>query len=34
MGQKIKNIITGKEIVKPDPVDIEVPFDGGVKGQS
>ncbi len=30
MGRTIKNIITGKEIVKPDPVDIGVPFDGGV----
>ena len=30
MGKTIKNIITGKEITKPDPVDIEVPFDGGV----
>ena len=30
MGRTIKNIITGKEITKPDPVDIEVPFDGGV----
>lgn len=30
MGQIIKNIITGNSITKPDPVDIEVPFDGGV----
>jgi len=30
MGKTVKNIITGKEITKPDPVDIEVPFDGGV----
>ncbi|SFV68873.1 putative PAS/PAC sensor protein [hydrothermal vent metagenome] len=30
MGQIIKNIITGKEIKKPDPVNEEVPFDGGV----
>ncbi len=30
MGQKIKNIITGKEIIKPDPVDEEIPYDGGV----
>jgi len=30
MGRTIKNIITGKEITKPNPVDIEVPFDGGV----
>jgi len=30
MGKLIKNIITGKEITKPDPIDEEVPFDGGV----
>jgi PAS domain S-box-containing protein len=30
MGKTIKNIITGKLINKPDPVDIEIPFDGGV----
>lgn len=30
MGQIIKNIKTGKEIKKPDPIDVEVPFDGGV----
>jgi PAS domain S-box-containing protein len=30
MGRTIKNIKTGKEISKPDPVDEEVPFDGGV----
>ena len=30
MGKTIKNIITGKTITKPDPVDIEIPFDGGV----
>ncbi len=30
MGQIIKNIITGKSITKPEPVDIEIPFDGGV----
>jgi len=30
MGRVIKNIITGKEIRKPDPIDEEVPFDGGV----
>jgi len=30
MGKVIKNIITGKSITKPDPVDIEIPFDGGV----
>ena len=28
--KKIKNIKTGKEIIRQDPVDIEVPFDGGV----
>ena len=30
MGQIIKNIKTGQEIVKPEPIDEEVPFDGGV----
>ncbi len=30
MGQTIKNIKTGQTIVKPDPVDEEVLFDGGV----
>ena len=30
MGQIIKNIKTGKEITKPDPIDEEVIFDGGV----
>ena len=30
MGKTIKNITTGKEITKPDPIDVEVPFDGGV----
>ena len=30
MGKTIKNIITGKEITKPDPIDVQVPFDGGV----
>lgn len=30
MGQTIKNIKTGKEITKPDPIDEEVVFDGGV----
>lgn len=30
MGTTIKNIITGKEVTKPDPIDVEVPFDGGV----
>ncbi len=30
MGKTIKNSITGKTITKPDPVEEEVPFDGGV----
>lgn len=30
MGQTIKNIKTGKEITKPEPIDEEVVFDGGV----
>lgn len=30
MGQIIKNIITGKEIIKADPVDSGVLFNGGV----
>ncbi len=30
MGKTIKNIITGESFIKPDPMDIEVPFDGGV----
>ena len=30
MGKIIKNIITGKEIKKPEPIDEEVAFDGGV----
>ena len=30
MGKTVKNTITGKEIIKPDPIDVEVPFDGGV----
>ena len=30
MGKIVKNIITGKEITKPDPIDEEVKFDGGV----
>jgi len=30
MGRTIKNTITGKEIIKPDPIDEEVIFDGGV----
>jgi len=30
MGRTIKNNITGKEFMTPEPVDIEVPFDGGV----
>ena len=30
MGRTIKNIITGNSITKPEPIDEEVPFDGGV----
>jgi len=30
MGKTIKNIITGNSITKPDPIDIEILFDGGV----
>jgi len=30
MSRTIKNMITGQEIHKPDPVNEEVPFDGGV----
>lgn len=30
MGQIIKNTITGKKIEKPEPIDIQIPFDGGV----
>ncbi len=30
MEKIIKNIITGNEIKKPNPIDEEVPFDGGV----
>ena len=30
LGRIIKNTVTGKAIQKPDPVDEEVPFDGGV----
>ena len=30
MSKVIKNIITGKAITKPNPIDEEVPFDGGV----
>lgn len=30
MGQMIKNIITGKQIEKPEPIDIQIPFDGRV----
>ncbi len=30
MSQIIKNIITGNQITKPEPIDEEVPFDGGV----
>ena len=30
MSHVIKNIITGKEVQKPEPLDEEVAFDGGV----
>jgi PAS domain S-box-containing protein len=30
MGKTIKNLVTGKTITKPDPIDVEIPFDGGV----
>ena len=30
MGKIVKNIITGQEIVKPEPIEEEVKFDGGV----
>ena len=30
LGRIIKNTITGKEIKKPDPIDEEIAFDGGV----
>ena len=30
MSQTIKNLITGLEIIKPNPLDEEVIFDGGV----
>ena len=30
MGQIVKNTITGQKIEKPEPIDIEIPFDGGV----
>ncbi|WP_353662171.1 PAS domain-containing protein [Hydrogenimonas sp. SS33] len=30
MGKTVKNLKTGKSITKPEPVDREVPFDGGV----
>jgi PAS domain S-box-containing protein len=30
MGQIVKNIITGKIIHKPDPINVELLFDGGV----
>lgn len=30
MSQTIKNLITGLEIIKPNPIDEEVIFDGGV----
>jgi PAS domain S-box-containing protein len=30
MGQIVKNTITGKKIERPEPIDIQIPFDGGV----
>ncbi len=30
MEKVIKNVKTGKAILKPDPIDREIPFDGGV----
>ncbi|WP_292658946.1 PAS domain-containing protein [Nitratifractor sp.] len=30
MSKVVKNTLTGATIIKPDPVDEEVPFDGGV----
>ncbi|SFZ97540.1 putative PAS/PAC sensor protein [hydrothermal vent metagenome] len=30
MARTIKNVITGKVITKPEPVDEEIPFTGGV----
>ncbi len=30
MATKVKNLITGNTIIKPDPIDEEVPYDGGV----
>jgi len=30
MSRIIKNILTGNEIEKPEPIDMRVPFDGGV----
>ena len=30
MGQTVKNIVTSKEITKPEPSNVEVPFHGGV----
>ncbi len=30
MSRIIENIITGNQITKPEPIDEEVPFDGGV----
>ncbi len=30
MSKIIKNIITGKSITKPEPIDEEIPFDGGI----
>lgn len=30
MGKTITNTLTGKKITKPEPIDEEVPFDGGI----
>ena len=30
MGQTVKNIVTSEEITKPEPIDEEIPFNGGV----
>jgi PAS domain S-box-containing protein len=30
MGKITKNSITGQEIIRPEPIDEEIPFDGGV----
>ena len=30
MGQMIKNVMTREQIEKPEPLDIQIPYDGGV----